>query len=540
MTAESGRALSSTADAVIIGGGHHGLVAATTLADAGWDVVLVEARDRVGGAVSSVSRDGWVMDEFSACHPLAVASPVLTALGLDDYGLRWCRSEVVLAHAGTPGDTEGAAILTDPLATAALLAQEHPEDGDAWLQLVAQWQRIKGPLLDALLTRWPPLTSGARLARAVGAQGLPDLVRFLMLPTIRMGEEVFKGQRGRMLLAGNAMHADIPPDAPGSGVFGWLMSMLAQDVGFPSPEGGAGQLALALAARAQHAGVSIIAGDAVVRIEVQSGRAHAIHTSGGRTIKARRAIIADTSAPALFTRLLDDAAVPPRLRSQLDQFAWDLPTLKLNYRLRATVPWTAQRARSAGVVHVGADSDGLVHWSADLSTRRIPERPFALVGQMSTIDPSRSPAGTEAMWLYTHLPRGVTDDAGAEHLLDRCEMMLDAFAPGWRDLLIDRWVQRPSDLEAADANLGEGAVGGGTSQLFQQLIFRPLTGIGGPRTHVRNLYLGSAAIHPGGGVHGACGYLAARAALSDQQWWGRPQRELTLAALHRLYGPSCP
>jgi len=114
--------------------------------------------------------------------------------------------------------------------------------------------------------------------------------------------------------------------------------------------------------------------------------------------------------------------------------------------------------------------------------------------------------------------------------------MLDAFAPGWRDLVLDRWVQRPSDLEAADANLTGGAVGGGTSQLFQQLIFRPVTGVGGPRTHIENLYLGSAAIHPGGGVHGACGYLAARAALADQRWWGRSRRDAALGALHQMYG----
>ncbi|MGI8717313.1 MAG: phytoene desaturase family protein, partial [Lapillicoccus sp.] len=275
---------------------------------------------------------------------------------------------------------------------------------------------------------------------------------------------------------------------------------------------------------------------AAVAIDVRSGRAHSVHTAAGRTHRVRRAVIADTSAPALYGRLLDESAVPRKLRAELDRFAWDLPTVKLNYRLRATVPWTARHSRRAGVVHVGADSAGLVHWAADLATGRIPQRPFALVGQMSTIDPSRSPAGTQAMWLYTHLPRGVTDDASAELLVEHTEAMLDAFAPGWRDLVLDRWVQRPSDLEAADANLTGGAVGGGTSQLFQQLIFRPVTGVGGPRTHIENLYLGSAAIHPGGGVHGACGYLAARAALAEQRWWGRSRRGAALSALHQMYG----
>jgi phytoene dehydrogenase-like protein len=530
------RSTPEVVDAVVVGAGHHGLVAAATLADAGWDVAVLEAREHVGGAVWSVDRDGWVLDEFSACHPLAAASPVLTELGLADHGLRWCRSDTVLTHVGSPHDQRGAVIHRTPEETAAALAEEHPADGQAWLDLVAQWGQLRGPLLDTLLTRWPPVAPGARLAAAVGARDLARFARFLLLPVTRMGEELFEGERGRALLAGNAMHVDIPADAAGSGVFGWLLAMLAQDVGFPSPEGGSRVLAQALASRAEVAGASISTNDAVTAITVRGGRADVVHTAGGRSLRARRAVIADTSASALYDGLLTDLTLPRRFRDELDRFVWDLPTVKLTSRLRQTVPWTARSARDSAVVHVGADVDGLARWSTDLSTGQQPPQPFALVGQMSTIDPSRSPDGTEAMWLYTHLPRDVVDDGSADELVQRSEVMLDAFAPGWRDLVIDRWTQRPSDLESADANLVGGAVGGGTSQLHQQLLFRPVTGLGGPRTPVENLYLGSAAIHPGGGVHGACGYLAARAALGDHGWWGRPRRRLGLAALHRLYG----
>lgn len=520
---------------MIIGAGHHGLVAATVLADAGWDVLVLEGRDRVGGAVTSVIRDGWVMDEFSSCHPLAAASPVLRELGLQDHGLTWRRSEVVLSHAGRAEDDEGAVLHQDADRTAAALDDEVLGDGQAWLDLVGDYQSIKEPLLDLLLTRWPPLEPGARLARAVGATQLSRFVRFLMLPTTRMGQELFQGQRGRMLLAGNAMHADIPPDAPGSGVFGWIMAMLAQDVGFPSPEGGSKMLAEAMASRARAAGARIETGQSVERVVVSGGRALGVVTADGRAVRATRAVVADTSAPALYDRLLPRSAVPSGLRAELDRFAWDLPTVKLNYRLHSTLPWTARTAREAGVLHVGADVAGIVDWSADLSTGRVPRNPFALVGQMSTIDPSRSPEGSQAMWLYTHLPRGMTDDASADQLVGQVEAMLDRFAPGWHEHVIDRWVQRPSDLTSSDPNLGNGAVGGGTQQLFQELIFRPVTGLGGARTHLANLYLGSAAIHPGGGVHGACGYLAARCALGDHRWWGVPRRRLALAALHHLY-----
>jgi phytoene dehydrogenase-like protein len=530
----AGAARRETADAVVIGGGPNGLVAAITLADAGWDVVLLEARDKVGGAVSSVERDGWVMDEFSACYPLAVASPVMSRLGLEDHGLEWCRSDVVVSHAGRPDDTVGATIFADVNETAAALAEDRREDGPAWLEMVEQWYQLKAPFLDALLTRWPPVEAGSRLARSVGAADTPALARFFLLPATRMAEERFAGQRARTLLLGNAMHADIPPEAPGSGLFGWLMSMLAQDVGYPSPRGGAGQLAAALAARARAAGVEIHTGDRVDAIDLVDGRAALVRTARGVTVRARRAVVADTSAPMLYEELLSEHAVSPRLRHGLREFAWDLPTVKINYRLRSTPPWTAANARKAAVVHVGADVDGIVHWAADLATHTVPSNPFALVGQMTTADPSRSPAGTEALWLYSHLPRGVTDDASADLLVKRAEEMLDRYAPGWGDLVLDRWVQRPSDLAAADANLVNGAVNGGTAQLFQQLIFRPVTGLGGPRTPVDGLYLGSAAIHPGGGVHGGCGFLAARQALLDHRWWRRPGTAAAKRLLRRL------
>jgi len=208
--------------------------------------------------------------------------------------------------------------------------------------------------------------------------------------------------------------------------------------------------------------------------------------------------------------------------------------VKLNYRLRSTPPWTATDARRAGVVHAGGGVDDIVRWSADLATQTVPARPFALVGQMSTIDPSRSPDGIEALWLYTHLPRGVTDDASADRLVESFEAVLDGYAPGWRDLVLDRWVQRPSDLAAADANLVGGAVNGGTAQLFQQLVFRPVTGLGGPRTPIDGLYLGSAAIHPGGGVHGSCGDSPRGRPVGDARGWARPGASVLRSVQRRI------
>lgn len=534
------RGATDVVDAVVIGGGHHGLVAAATLADAGWDVLVLEERPVVGGAVSSIVSDGWVTDEFSACYPLALASPVLRQLRLEEHGLRWATADTQVVHLARPGEHTAPAVLRRPEDTAALLAEEDPRDGETWLRLVEHYERIKRPFLDALLTRWPPVTDARRLVTTIGLLHLPDFVRFMLLPTTRMGEELFHGRGGRELLAGNAMHADVPPTASVSGVFGWLMSMLAQDVGFPSPVGGARELARALASRAEAAGAAIVTSTRATRVVVRGGTARGVETANGRRIAVRRAVIADTSAPALYDELLGPAHVPPGLRSRLGAFVWDLPTVKLNYRLSGPMPWTAQQAMGAGVVHVGRDVPGLVQWSAELEAGLVPEHPFALVGQMTSIDASRSPSGTETLWLYTHLPRGVTDEAAVQRLSDNSAAMLDRFAPGWRDLVIESSRQGPSDLEEADDNLGSGAVGGGTQQLFQQALWRPVTGFGGPRTHVRGLYLGSAAIHPGGGVHGACGHLAARAALADAGGLGRRVYDAWLAGLGRLYAEADP
>ncbi|HEY0689110.1 MAG TPA: NAD(P)/FAD-dependent oxidoreductase [Kribbella sp.] len=527
--------LPRTVDAVVVGSGPNGLVGAIALADAGWDVLVLEAADHFGGAVHSISADGWISDRFSSSYPLGVASPVLRALELEKFGLRWSHAPLPLAHLLDPDDEVGVAIHPDPTETAASVAADHPADGDAWLRLYQEYMKIRAPFLQALLTSWPPVGAGVRLARRLGSAGdLARFARFMAMPVHRMGQELFAGPRGRALLAGNAFHADASLTGSVSGTMGWLLAMLAQDVGFPVATGGSRTLASALVGRAEKAGVSLVSGTPVVGIDVSGGRAVAVRTASGETVSVRRAMLADVSAPSLYDGLLPPASVPSGLRRDLESFEWDYPTVKVNYRLGGPVPWRAVQARLAGVVHLGGDADGLVHTGADLDTGRLPTAPFLLVGQTTTADSSRSPAGTEALWAYSHLPRGVADDASAEDLAARIDRSLERHAPGFLSLVLDREVQRPSDLSADNASLGLGALGGGTSQLHQQLIFRPTIGLGSPRTVVDGLYLGSSAVHPGPGVHGACGWLAARTALRDAAPFGALTRIPTTALLRHL------
>ncbi|MDO5500438.1 MAG: NAD(P)/FAD-dependent oxidoreductase [Propionibacteriaceae bacterium] len=529
-------------DAVVVGGGHHGLVAAAMLADAGWEVIVAEASGQVGGAVASrtvtVARDDgpderWTQDDFSAFHPLAKVSPALERLDLAGHGLRWSTAPTPLAHVAS-ADDPGARIATDAAITAAALDADHPGDGDAWLGLVEQWRRIRRPLMRSLLGSWPPVSDPIALIRTLGLAGLGDFARFLLLPVHRMAAELFGGSQGPNILAGNALHADIPLDAPGSGLFGWMMAMLAQDVGMPAPVGGAGQLAAALRSRAESAGAQIQLNAPVVAVRTSAGRATGVMLADGRSIRARRAVIANTSAPALFTSLLPPEALTERFRRRLARFAWDLPTVKINLRLSAPIPWRADAARGAAVLHLGHDLPSGLRWAGDVESGTLPRRPFALAGQMTTVDATRSPAGTETFWAYAHLARGPYQPEAARSTIAGLDDLLAELAPGVHDLVVDRLDQTPELIEATNANAHRGAVGGGTMQLFQQAVFRPIPGLGGPRTPVERLYLGSAAIHPGGGVHGACGALAARAALADARIPGRAR--VVTAVQRRLQG----
>jgi phytoene dehydrogenase-like protein len=527
-------------DAVVIGGGHHGLVAAAVLADAGWDVRLLEAADTVGGAVRSTElHPGYTADLYSAFYPLAQASPILRALDLDGHGLHWTRAPSVLAHPLRPDGDRAAVLHDDRGDTAAGLAEHHPRDGQTWLQLCHQWDQIEEPLLRTLFTAFPPVRGPAQLLARIGTDAALQLARFLTLPARRMGEELFDGEPARLLLAGNAVHADVPVTAPISGAYGWLMAMLGQRYGFPAPVGGSGQLSAALARRAAAAGAAVETGEHVERIEVRNGRAVAVHTATGQTVRARRAVIADVSAPSLYLDLLPASAVSEQVRADLSRFTWDVPIVKLNWALDGPIPWRAPAVAHAGTVHLGADELGLVRWSADIESRTLPRSPFLLFGQMAVADPTRAPRGAESAWAYTHLPRHVADDASAEELARRTEQVVEQFAPGFGARVLHRHLQRPSDLESADPNLAHGTVSGGTAQLFQQLVFRPTPGLGRPATPITGLYLGSAAAHPGGGVHGVCGWLAARSALRDQGLRGAVRRRLvasTFAALDR--GPA--
>ncbi len=517
------------ADAVVIGAGPNGLIAANHLADHGWQVTVCEEQPEPGGAVRSgeVTEPGFVHDLYSAFYPLTLASRHIAPLELERYGVNWLSARGVVAHPHPDGRC--ALLSMDLDETCASLDAFAPGDGEVWRRLFDLWRRAGPHLVGSLLTPLPPIRPAAGMLAALGPRGLADFARFSLLPARRMAEENFRGDGGSWLIAGNALHADLTPESSGGGMFGWVLCGLGQQHGYPVPEGGAGEITRALVRRLRDRGGEVICETPIERIEVRGRRAHAAVAADGRRFEARRAILADCGAPALFLKMLPPGVVPERVRDDLRNYQYDNSTFKVNWALREPIPWSAEEARRASTVHVAEGMNGLTQATTQLAASEIPDRPFLVLGQYSMVDPSRSPEGTETAWAYTHVPQSPRTDAAGElsgdwtreeegeRFADRMEEEVERLAPGFRQLILKRHVQTPLYLERHNRNLVGGAINGGTAQLYQQAIFRPFPGLGRPTTPVRGLYLASSSAHPGGGLHGGPGGNAARTALRTER-----------------------
>jgi phytoene dehydrogenase-like protein len=538
--------MTERADAIVIGAGPNGLVAGILLAEAGWDVVVLEAGDQAGGAVRSaeLTVPGFTHDLFSSFYPLGAASPVLDGLGLEDEGLRWRRADVAVAHPRLDGSC---AILSRELEeTSESLERFAAGDGDAWRRLYALWEHAGREVVGTLMAPFPPIRAGLRLGVKLGPQGLARFLRFALLPVGRLGTEVFCGDGGRRLMAGNALHADLSPDSAGGALFAWLLGGLGQQIGFPVPQGGAGRLAEALVARLTAAGGRLVVSRRATRIVVNGGRVSGVVVEGDELWTARRAVLASVGAPALYLKLLDRDVVPSRVIADIGRFQYDNATFKIDWALDGPIPWATEDTRRAGTVHIAEGVDALSTQASDLSRGLIPERPFIILGQYASYDDTRQPPGTETAWAYTHLPQKIHGDAGPDGLtgswdehetrtfVERTEAQVEALAPGFRQLIRARHIFTPHTMERANANLVNGALNGGTAQLHQQLVLRPIPGLGRSETPINGLFLASASAHPGGGVHGACGANAARAALRHQAWMplSKIARRSRLSASH--------
>ncbi|MBV9195082.1 MAG: NAD(P)/FAD-dependent oxidoreductase [Solirubrobacterales bacterium] len=496
-----------TGEAVVIGGGPNGLAAAIRLAEAGVAVTVLEAADHAGGAVRTeeLTLPGFRHDTFSAVYPAAAASPVFARMPLAEHGLEWIHPRACMAHPLPDGSA--AVLYRDLEATARSLDRQHAGDGERWAEFASPYLDGFAAVRATMLSGFPPVGGALRLLGSAGPTATLGFARLLIGPATSLGHRLFRGQGSRVWLYGAAMHGDAPPGKPGSGIAAFYLNLLGHAVGWPSPRGGAQRLADALVGYLRSLGGSLQTGARVERILAGGGRVRGVGVAGGQELPAS-IVIADVMPHALVAMAGD--ALSGWYRQLLDRYVYGPGTVKVDWALDGPIPWRAREVHEAGTVHVGGDEQSVLEAIAGSATG-LPERPFLLCGQQSTADATRAPEHKHTAWAYTHGPNGI-DGLGGERHVERIEAQVERFAPGFRERVLARHVLGPMDMQARNANLVGGDVGGGSYRL-RQAVFRPLPKLSPYHTALPGLFLGSAATFPGGAVHGVPGDAAARAAL---------------------------
>ncbi len=465
-------------DAIVVGAGPNGLAAAIVLARAGWSVQVREAKSTVGGGVRSaaLTLPGFVHDICSAIHPLGLASPFLRSVPLTDYGVDWIQP-VPLAH---PFDDGSAALLHRSIpATGETLGPDAAAYQRLMEPLATNWDRLIVDLLAPLrIPRHPVLLAGFGLKALRSARGL--------------AQSTFAGPQARGMFAGIAAHSFLRLDAPISASFGLVLGAAAHAVGWPIPRGGSQTISDALAAYFRSLGGEIVTDAPVSSID---------------ELSPARALLFDVT-PRQLLGIAGDR-LPAGYRRQLERYRYGPGVFKVDFALDGPIPWKATECTRAGTVHLGGTFDEIAASEHDAVTGKIAERPFVLLAQQSLFDPSRAPEGKHTAWAYCHVPQGSTVD-----MTERIENQIERFAPGFKDLILAKHTLSAPMLEQYNANYIGGDINGGV-QDWRQLFTRPAIRLWPYSTPAKNIYICSSSTPPGGGVHGMCGYFAARTAVKQ-------------------------
>ncbi|GAB3212443.1 phytoene desaturase family protein [Marinactinospora thermotolerans] len=466
-------------DAVVVGTGPNGLAAAVTLARAGLKVELYERHDVIGGGLRTVPLfdSDVVHDVCAAVHPMAAASRFFREFDLVARGVDLLRPAVSYAHPLPHGRAALAAADLD--ATCAGLG----EDARRWRRLMAPLVARSGAVVDLLLSdlRRLPADPVAALsfARRVLQHG--------------RGTGPFVTDGARALLAGVAGHVvGALPSLPGAAVALLLGHLAHTDAGWPLPRGGSGVIAEALAA-------DITAHGGVLRT------GHEIRDLGD--LPPARSVLLDV-APRGFLRLAGDR-LPPRYRRALRRFRYAPGVAKADFLVSEPIPWTAREVAGAGTVHLGGTQEQVFRVETATARGRRTDEPFVLLVDPAVTDPSRASGGRRPVWAYAHVPNGDTRDP-----VDMIRRRIETYAPGFSDTIIASRGVSAAEMEAYNPNYVGGDIASGAMTLRQALI-RPTPRIDPYRTPLPGVYLCSASVPPGPGVHAMSGYLAALSALRN-------------------------
>jgi phytoene dehydrogenase-like protein len=474
-------------DAVVIGAGPNGLVAAVEIARAGRRVVVLEAADQPGGGLRTeeLTLPGFRHDVCAAILPLAIASPALRDLDLDRHGVRWVHPTEPLAH---PLDGGAPAVVLSRDLDETCRALSHGagggEDAAAWRSLMRLVTDPGEDLVDSLLAplRFP--RHPVALAR-FGVRGIATAER--------LARRAFSAAPAAALFAGLAAHSMLRLDERPTAAYGLLLGGLAHRVGWPMAAGGSSTVADALVSIIEAHGGEVVTGQRVRALD---------------ELPSARVVIADISPRELLA--IGGEHLGVRYRRRLEGYRYGPGVFKVDWALSEPVPWADPAVARAGTVHLGGTFAQIAAAEAEVVAGRHAERPFVLLAQQSLFDASRAPAGAHTLWGYCHVPNGSTVDMTAA-----IESQIERFAPGFADVVLARHSMNTSAMAAHGLNYVGGDINGGRADLGQ-LIARPVLSRHPWRVPIPGWYLCSASTPPGGGVHGMGGREAARLALAGE------------------------
>lgn len=517
-------------DAVVVGAGINGLVAAAELGGAGWRVALVDEHERIGGFIASgeLTEPGFVHDTFSSWHPLFLAGGGYAALGEDlhRHGLAYRNADAAV----TASVSERGVVIADrdPQTTASLL--EHAADATAYVAMLSELDArapyIFGALGSELRTR-DLIGLGAKTIRGLGRDGSGELARVALQSGRAFTRERFTGWEVDQLWSPWLLHAGLAPDHASGGLMLPVMAFTMHAIGLPVVEGGASNFVAAFERLLAERGVDLVLGAPADVIETSAGRATAVRV-GERRLAAERAVLASTATPRLYGDLLPHPG--PHGSAAIRRHRPGRAAMQVHLALDGPVPWTDGRLRAIPLVHVsnGSDSTGIACAQAEAGL--LPAEPTVVVGQQSVLDPSRAPDGKATLWLQLQeVPFAPVGDAAGQidtsagwtrecvdAYVDRVLTRVEAHAPGLRDAVRKVHALSPRDLQAANPNAIAGDPYGGAAELDQSLLWRPGTGKG-HRTEIDRLWHIGAFTHPGPGLGGGSGHLAAQALLAPSR-----------------------